>query len=179
VLRGGCVVHIDPENFAEQRGSVLPICIGIVCTPPVPYADVQISVGAKRNHPAIMVGEGLIDLDDFELAQRVGPVRIARQNPETRYDRPERIGSSVVDVEVPVGRILRMECKSQESLFTRYGAQFRREAQERLRGGHRRVVREHQYVPVLLNDEDPVRAVTGVREEDRDIEGKGGKGFHQ
>src|SRR5690606_28118856 len=106
---------------------------------------------------AVVVGEGLRELQKHPFGTGVGDIRVAG-NGELRYpaDRSDR----VVDIELPVGCVIRVEGESKETSFP-----TRRHGQSQERSRVHDAALDHLDVGSLFDDEQTVVALWGGDED--------------
>ena len=69
-------VHVDPQQLAQQRVESLAHVERVAARPAIAGADVEVAVGPEGDPAAVVIGEGLRDLEqDLDVA-RIGDVRI-------------------------------------------------------------------------------------------------------
>ena len=113
-LRGRCVGDLYPQDGAEEGRGVLSAAQGVAGGTAVAEADVEVSVGAKGDLPAVVVRVGLLDLDDDQLGVRIG-LSVQRIVVEAGNDGAAGVRCRVVDVQVAfVGRV---HSQAQQALF--------------------------------------------------------------
>ena len=106
--------HVDAQDRPEQRCRVLPVAQRVAGRAAVAQADVQVAVRPERDLPAVVVGVGLLHLQDHQFAVRIS-ARMIVGDGETRDYRPSWPCRGVVDVQV---RLIRgVQRQSQQSLF--------------------------------------------------------------
>ena len=129
--------------------------------PSVSQAHVEEPVGAEGQLAPIVVGEGLGNLHDHELAGGVGLLAL-RVRLEAGHHRPSRPGRGIVDVEVAVLLVTGIECQTQQSFFRPPVADAVLDVEEDLCFPRLLVVGERQHPAGLLGDEEAVIAGGGL-----------------
>jgi hypothetical protein len=159
-------VDVDAEHLAEQLvGDVLRAVAGVAARAAVAGGDVEVAVGAEVDPAAVVVAEGLVDLQDDAAAERVGDVRVGADG--VLVD--EGVAADgVVDVELAVGVVVGVEGQAQQALLA---AGLDGHLEER--GGQQRAGREIEdadaarVAAALLEDEDAVEVARRVGHVDR------------
>ena len=75
------MVDVDTQQLPEQGAAILSVAVRIPAAPTVTHADVQHSVGAEDDVASVVVGVGLVDLEDQLAMGRVGQIRIGSHAP--------------------------------------------------------------------------------------------------
>jgi len=120
------IVDVDPEDLAEQDVEILGVAIGVVGPSPIANGNIEITVRAKGETAAIVVGEDRVRYRD-DRADRcgIGEGRIAaRPGIFANLDVARRLCQE--NEETAVGRIVRMESESEDAALA---------ATRELRGG--------------------------------------------
>ena len=147
----------------NSEAGVLRAVLRVAAAAAVAQADVQVAVGAELHLPAVVVGVGLVDEQHLLRAGRVSQVRIACADAVAGDDGVAAV-VGVVDVEIAVGGVVRMEGQAQQSLLIAAAAHQRVDVQKRR--GQQRVdaVGDGDYPNVagFLDHEEP-RAVARRR----------------
>src|SRR5262249_15850245 len=102
----------DAQQLAEAARKALRTVLGVAGGAAVPHPDVELAVRPELELPAVVVRVRL--LDEEELAQPPGggaPVRTRLADPGVALD------AGVVDVELVVRAVLRMEGHRQQPLL--------------------------------------------------------------
>ena len=143
----------------------MAVALRIAPGPAVAEGDVEHPVPAKGDRAAVMVRKRLLDLEEDPLAPRVDDVAVERHR-ERRHDGvPVEVG--VVDEDAAVGRVVRVERQAQEAALAA-GADTVRDVEEGRLVAH--AVADGLDPADLLDDEQPLAAVVGGRDIDREIE---------
>jgi hypothetical protein len=148
-------VHIDAQHLAEQFRQVLRPMVGIVARTAVTGADVQEAIGTKREIPAVVIGERLLDdrrpagaaPSQIETRRRIRDDRASR-SAETRHHSVARLIREVHE-ESPAVRI-RGKGQTEQPAFA-----ARRDLPRQIQKviGQDHTVPHDPDVAVLLNDE--------------------------
>ncbi len=94
------MIHVEPEDLAEERPQVLSVPVGITPGASVTHADIQHAVGAEGELSSVVVFVGLCVGEELDLAGRITFVRIILARNKLRDDRaPGRIGGVVQEEE--------------------------------------------------------------------------------
>jgi hypothetical protein len=148
-------VHVDAQHLAEQFRQILRAMVGIVARPAITHADVQKSVRTKREIPAVVIGERL--LDDRRPAGSAPPQIETRSrirddgaggSAETRHHGVARLIREVHEKPPAVG--IRGKGETKQSAFAAR-RRLPRQIQEVI--GQHDAVSHDPDVAVLLNDE--------------------------
>src|SRR3989442_992055 len=126
IVRGNgiriAVIHVDPQQLAEQRVGVLCTVLRIAARAAVAHADVEHPVQHEEEKPAVVVAVWLNDAENQLVGDGVRDVGIGARSRVTLDQGIERVTGNVcmrvVDVEVPVRRVAGVERDAQEPLLT-------------------------------------------------------------
>ena len=157
---------VDAEDAPQQGRPVLPVPVGVVRASPIAEADVQVPVRPENEMAPVVVAVRLRDDQDLSLAGSVGPVRVAGVDREPRYDGAPGVRGRVVDVEVAVRLVRRVEGQPEQPLLVAPVADPFPDVHERadLRGV--RPVFEEDDLARLQHHEQPVVGLRRVGEVD-------------
>jgi hypothetical protein len=142
-------VHVQPEQGAQERGGVLPVPLRVAAGAAVAHPHVQPAVRPERQHPAVVVGERLRDVEDQPRRRGIGAGGVGAHSVALHARVPGQVG--VVDVEVAVGGIRRVEGQPEQPPLAAAGDAVR-DVQERR--GEEGAVLHHADAPRLLHDEE-------------------------
>ena len=172
VLRDGVRQRVDiySEDASQKRRAVLPGALRVVRTATVADGDVEETIRPETDLPAVVIAEGLVDIENVHLAPdqgRVGPlgIRLDSRRPCLSATVADRV---IHKVETVAGK-LRMKRQSQQSFLTAE-TQSGDPVQEHSGSGNGVGVFKHQNTPRLLDHEQAVAAITGVLQIERPVE---------
>ena len=114
-------IDVDPQHLAQQRVRVLGEVLRVAAAATVTEADIQVAVCAKSDLAAVVVGIGLIDGQDGELAGRIEAVAtiVRGESGCVRNQRRTRIRTRgrVVNVYIAIAGEIGVEAYIQQSAF--------------------------------------------------------------
>jgi hypothetical protein len=110
----GAGIDIDAKDLSQQRAPILAVSLRISRASTVAQADVEIAVRPERELSAVVVGVGLVHEEDFALRAR-SAIGVGRDEVLGHAGVSRPVG--VIDVELAVRRVLRMERESQKPLL--------------------------------------------------------------
>ena len=166
-------VDVDPQDGAEQRAEILGVAIRIVAGAAVAERDIEFAVGPEGEGAAVVVPERLRHHEQFLLRRRVDAAPVAGR-PQPGDDRGARVVPlrGVIDEALAGVGEPRMEGQAEQPLLVLLVgvddavAEVGEDAARlRTAAAGRRL--DHVDDAVLLDHEDPPRAVPRVRHEHR------------
>ncbi len=166
------MIDVDSQDRPQQRGQILTVPVRITAAAAIAQCDVQHAVGTKRQSPAVVVPERLLDPHQLDFGIRIGPVRIITGHREPSHHRCEvSIRCGVVQVEIPVVPVVRMEGKAQQAFLILVIAvnTLVIDVQEDFGFLNILVIFEDPNDPFLLRHEDPSGIVIGMGQNQRPI----------
>jgi len=111
----GRVVDVDAQEFAQQRIEILAIAVRVVACAAIAHRDVEVFVRSEGDPPAVVIGVGLVDFQEHELAGFVGALDAGT------FLVAANLGVAIfireIDVEVSVARVVGMERQAEEPLL--------------------------------------------------------------
>jgi hypothetical protein len=141
----------------------LGVVLRVSSRTPISHPDVKIAIGTEVQLASIVIIKGLIDFQKHSLGG-VSHVRIRSGRPILRNDRLEIWpAGSVVHKKAAIVLVIRMKGDAQEATFAT-GGHERTNVQER--SIQHCTVLEDANSAFLLDDEEPVGTVSGVRDKD-------------
>ena len=146
--------HVDADNRAQQRLRVLTVAARIVGRAAVADAEVEHAVGPEAHRAAVVVGEGLLDLEDDQLAVWIC---LGAFDGEAREAGEVGSARGVPDVEVGVVGEFGIERDAEQPLFTAEYDLFA-EVEHAAHGAVGSVERD---AAALFGDEQAARRVAG------------------
>ena len=131
------MIDVDAQDLAEQHVDVLRVVRRVVARAAVADADVEIAVGAEREHAAVVVGIGR---DAGSSGARLSVESATFGFAETLVlgdDERAVAGARVVDEEAAVRRVLRVEGEAEQPSLAA-GEDLRADVEEHRRRRTRR-----------------------------------------
>jgi hypothetical protein len=103
------VIDVDAQDLAQQRRLVLRARLRIVARSSVAHADVEVAVRTELERAAVVIRIGLRDDEEDLRGRGIRRVRRGGRRGVARDDGRAVRRARVVDEELPVGGVLRME----------------------------------------------------------------------
>ncbi len=155
-------IHVDAEDLRQEGVVVLAVTVGITRTTAVAEGDVQVAIGAERQHPAVVVLRRIL-LREHDLLG--GDVALATvSGGGVARDGVVALLVRVIHVEVAVLSKARVEREAEQSLLAAVGKHLLAHVEEEVTSG------DGANRAALLDREDTPAAVTSVGDEKRLIE---------
>jgi hypothetical protein len=108
-------IDADPQQLAEQYVAILRIVVLITAAAAVADADIQIALWPEGHVAAVVIAERMRHVEKRPFAGRIRKV-LASSAPEEFRDNDGAVGlARVVDVELAIGAVKRMERKAKEA----------------------------------------------------------------
>ena len=114
---GAALTRVDAQDLPEQRVQglpVAPLAVLVAAAAAVAHADVELLVGPEGDHPAVVVGLGVVLGDQEALGVPVGGVVVRARELGERV-RPGFV--RVVDVEQAARRVVGREREAEQALL--------------------------------------------------------------
>ena len=92
--------HVDPKDLAEERVQALAVAHGVAAGTAVAHPDVEEPVSPEGQTAAVVVREGLLDVEQHAPAPGIGQVAVLPAHPEFA-DVRVAVDVGVVDIEGP------------------------------------------------------------------------------
>ena len=112
-------IDIDPQDLAQERFEILAVALRVATRSAISGSNVKKSVRAERQHPAVVVREGLPEAKKYLLRPLYSQICVFRRDAIFGNNRLQSTRSvpSVVDEKAAIGRITGMEGQSQQAPF--------------------------------------------------------------
>src|SRR5262245_5733248 len=152
------MIDIDAKDLSQEVTQVLRAVARIIAGAAIAHPDVEVAIGPKRQHSAVVVFEWLRNDEQYGFGG-TRLVRIRWRDAIFGDNRRAVRASCVIDIKASVGREERMKRKSQQTAFSSVNHAVRDVEKE---VGDIRAGRHYSDAACLFDDEPAVRTVRGI-----------------